>query len=220
VVADFVLTNNDAQTTDITLTKPDNVAVGDLLVLLVNCDPDILTTWDTPIGWTFLAQAGTATVDNYPAVFWRVADGTEGDTVDVTNSGGSLEHLGWYLRITGADVTDPIDVFSTSQNTAPSASFYTTPTVITTVDNALVLSFVGFDGSDGAEWSQSEPGWPQTFPAGREAKNPVTPSSYGLWSGWLTKKMPTAGDAGNVTYNVTGPGDGWAHVAFAIRPLV
>lgn len=89
------------------LTKPANVATGDLLLIFV-CNDDTFSNNQTvtPSGFTLLQHVGDSTRDCHALVFYRIADGTEASTVTVEIPDND-EGVAWYLRVSGADTTTP-----------------------------------------------------------------------------------------------------------------
>ena len=119
----------------ITLTKPTSepIEVGDLLIILVGNDSTSSSPcWDNttnkPSGFT-LIQAYSQGGSGFGA-FWKIADGTETSTIDVTsiNSGKTF---GSYIHIKGANKTTPVPVAGVRR------MYY----------NASVCYFYGYDGN-------------------------------------------------------------------------
>ncbi len=118
-------TANSAAAASVTLTKPASVAVGDLLLILVGNDNATATAqWDNttykPSGLTLINESGNATSDTHTAAFYRVADGTEGLTIAVSAQ-SSNDYWGYYVRVSGIDPADPINVTGADVNTADTA---------------------------------------------------------------------------------------------------
>ena len=161
--ATFISNTSNAITTNtsITLTKPNDIVTGDLLIILVgNDDITSLDQWDNttnkPTGFTFIQTDGTFNTDCHYGSFWRVADGTEGATINITSS-RNANYYGFYIHIKGAHVTAPIG------NLGASAleSALTTNTLGGITGNAddLGIYINSFDGGDGLPFSVSGSGW-------------------------------------------------------------
>lgn len=81
---------------------PQGIVSGDLLVVAVTPRGAGIPTW--PAGWTRFTNPDSSTPAM--AVAWKIADGTEGATVNVTASFVNISAVA--LRITGHDAGSPI----------------------------------------------------------------------------------------------------------------
>lgn len=88
----------NAGTTTHVCNLPSSIASGNLLVLVFHVVGN--TTITTPTGWTSVLNTADTTTQR-TAIFYRIADGTEGSTVSVTTS-ASLRCEYRSLRFTGA----------------------------------------------------------------------------------------------------------------------
>jgi hypothetical protein len=191
----------------IDLTKPAGVVADDLLLLIVGNDPfPGNATFNNIAGWTrFVNNSGSAGL----GAFWRIADGTEPATVTVSMT-DTTEVWGFYIRISGADTTAPINVQGVVQNSGNSTSFVVDQ-VTTTVGDCLAFYALAFDGGGGAPFSVSGTGW-------TESAEIAAGTGAGDASGtWGTKSIPLAGATGDATVT-TSASDGAAHLQFAIAP--
>ena len=217
VIQSFTFNTTSTAVTSITLTKPSGVVGGDLLVLLVGNEDNSNNTSFAPItGWTKEYEFGNATPDTKIGMYWRIADGTEGnsETVSWAVTGNDFGG-GWYLRITGADTTSasPIHILGTSTQSS-NATSQAAPSITTTINDCLAIAQHSYDGGDGTR-GVTGIGWPNSFPA-----NQVLYATTGAnaWSGgWVSKDITTAGATGNVTFTST-ISDGMVQVQFAIAP--
>ena len=150
--------------TTITLTKPTDVAIGDLLIILVGNDYDgSFTQWnDTtnkPSGFTLIITGGSSLSDTRFAAFWRVADGTEGATIDVTSFSYAYQ-FGFYIHIKGANAVSPIGVLSDSYLDFGSSNHNLTASVTNGNIDDLGIYILSFDGGDGFPFAvTSGVGW-------------------------------------------------------------
>jgi hypothetical protein len=215
VVVDNFKTANTASTpaTSLTVDKPDNVAVGDLLLVLqINENSSGTDQWnDTtnkPTGFTNVFEGGSGVSDSHIGVFWREADGTEGATLNCPQN-NSENGVVWYLRVTGADTSSPIDVMGTITEGETNSLAITAAT--TTVDNCLAFYVQCFDGGDGLSYTVSGTGWSESD---EQQSGTGQADSSGSWG---TKLVASAGTTGSptVTASVT---DGMGGVVFAITP--
>ena len=201
-------TSNSHTGTTLELTKPAGVQPGDLLLIIAGVD----STGEAlqPLtGWTFAVHGGITAYNAVTfALLYRVADGTEGESITLT-SAVSDDFWGWYIRVTGADPDTPIDVVqATEERSEPQV---TLAGVETTVDGCLAFYAFSFDGGDGDPFSEP-PGW-------TEEDYQETYSGSGAGSGaWGTRLMATAGSTGDVVITAGGTQDGWSGAVWAVRP--
>lgn len=95
----------------LSLTKPSNVAVGDLLMIFVTLENSSSSSQiSTPSGFTLKFDVGTRSTDCYALVYYRVADGTEAGSVSITMPGAD-SGAGWYMRVTGVETSVAADIF-------------------------------------------------------------------------------------------------------------
>ena len=153
-------TKQNALTNSLTVTKASGVVSGDL-ILIIACNEDSTNTaqWDDstlkPTGFTLIAEGGNSTADAHIAMFWRVADGTEGATFTLPCQSSDYT-TAYCLRITGI-AASPINANSTPG--ATSGTSHTVPAVTSSVDDCLVIAGLSFDGADGTSFSTSSTGW-------------------------------------------------------------
>ncbi len=204
-------TFNDANNIDhVTLTKPTGVQSGDLLLIIVGSDAPNLDEWDTLTGWTKFVGANHSDADANLACYWRIADGTEADTIDVTAGTNTDERLGWYIRVSGVDTTNPINVTGTAQSDIGGTN-HVINSINTTVDDCLAFYVLIFDGGDGTPFSVSA-GWTE-----KDDKYGVA-NTAGYVSGcWGIKELPSQGATGDATVT-SSENDGSSRVQFAIAP--
>jgi hypothetical protein len=211
VVEGFQATNGGSATsTNLVLDAPAGITPGELLLLIVGNDDNTATAQfgTTPAGWNYIGEGGDNSADAHIGAFWRIADGTEGPTVTVVAQSAD-NWWGWYIRISGADTTTPINVNNFAQSTG-NAGTHNIPQVTTTVDDCLAIYGLAFDGADGYPFSVAAP-W--TEQDEQQAGTSNTEAS-GCWG---TQDIPTAGGTGiaAVTASVS---DGAAYFQLAIQP--
>ncbi len=200
--------------TSITLTKPSNVEVGDLLLIIVGNDDNTDTDqWDNtslkPTGFTLINEAGdAATSDAHSAAFYRVADGTENATTSVPAQ-VSADYWGYYIRVTGASTTNPINVTGADFNGA--ASPHAVTSITTTASNTLAFYVLSGDGADTYPYSVSGTGWSESAETFAGAGGT---ESGGTWG---TRSMVTPGATGAATVAMT-VSDSASGFQFAINP--
>src|SRR5690606_30933526 len=147
VIEDFEVSST-TNSTSLTLTAPSGITAGELLLIIIGDDDEGSSEFsDNVTGWTMLGTSGNTTADAHIAVYWRIADGGEGN-VTVNPSGTGDDMFGWYIRVSGADTANPFDVSNFTQSSG-SASTHNIPAVTTTVPNTLAIYGLSFDGADG-----------------------------------------------------------------------
>ncbi len=212
-VEGFQASNGGTTTsTNLVLNAPTGISVGELLLLIVGNDEDAAgTTFNAVAGWNKIGEAGSGTPDAFIGAYWRIADGTEGASVTVTSADNQY-WMGWYIRISGADRTTPIDVSQFQVGTGALTSHPITG-VTTTVNNCLAIYGLSFDGGDGNPYSVSGTGWTESA----EQQCSATGTTNG--GCWGTKVQTTAGATGTATVT-SSVSDGASYFQLAIRPLI
>ena len=209
VIESFTSNSSSSQDSAITFTKPGSVAVDDLLMVIIgNDDTGSGDEFAAPAGWNKIGEPGSGTSDAHVAVFYRLADGTEGATQEFTSD--SADYLwGYYIRISSVDSSSPLDVIGSFYNNSRSSSHVVTEITTTSV-NCLAFTVLGFDGGDGLPFVWSGTGWTKE---GDIYGGSV--GSGGASGTWGTKEMPSTGATGDVTItpDIT---DGAAGMQFAI----
>ena len=142
----FTESKAGADTTSVTLAIPSETMTGDLLISAVATDGDTDTSLAPPSGegWTEI-NTNSSSSEVTLGAWWKLAEASESSTHQFTWS-GSEQAYGWMMRFTGHDASDPIDGYAgnyTSNSSSP-----TSPSVTSTVANALILRLGGFDDSD------------------------------------------------------------------------
>lgn len=215
VVEAFTTANSgNVEVANIDLTKPVGVAVDELLLLIVGSDnTNASPSWDTVSGWTRFVNIGNSSSDAKLGCYWRIADGTEPATVNVATSSGDLDETwGFYIRISGADTTTPINVVGSGQNTG-SASSFAVDQVTTTADDCLAFYALAFDGGDGLPFSVSGTGWTESAEVQADT---IFSGASGTWG---TRAVATAGSTGTATVTADSS-DGATYIQFAVAPGV
>jgi hypothetical protein len=185
---------------EITALDPGSIAANDLLLLIMVADQTNAAYATTPLGWLRLVDATSGSCAY--TVFYKIASGTEGDVVVTVLS---AEHIAWYLRVTGADTTTPINVVGVNGTGLAALS------VTTDIDNCLAISMLSFDGGDGYPFTITTEGW--TLEGNAQSGASGTNSS----GAWGTKPIPTADATGNCFFTASSS-DGTATLQFAIAP--
>lgn len=128
---------------NVTPDMPASVAVGDLLLLLVESANEAITA---PSGWTEVTNSPQSTGTPAAAggvrlgVFWRIATGS--DAVTVTDTGDHTVAV--VARFTGAHGTTPIHV-TAGDVLAIAGTTVICPSVTTSIADCLIVNAVGTD---------------------------------------------------------------------------
>jgi len=214
VVASFAsASSGGTPVNSITINKPTGVVSGDLLLIIAGSDDNGSSPDFSDIsGFTKFVNIGTDLNDSKIGCYWRIADGTEGVDIDVAHD--PVEDLdemyGWYIRVTGADGTTPINVTGIAANLNARAS-HVIPEVTTTVNDCLAFYVHSHDGGDGAPFSVSGTGWSESD---EQQSGTGSNDASGCWG---TKGQATAGLTGDATVASTGS-DGSTNIQFAVAP--
>lgn len=197
----------------LTLTKPDDVANGDLLLLIAGTDYNgVTSSFDDIADWSHFVKIGNGATDCKLSCFWRIADGTEASTINVTTGSETDEMYGWYIRVSNVDQSTPINDVGTALLNASSSSHAITEAT-TDVNTCLVIYALAFDGGDGYPFGESNTGWVEED---AEKSGGGNNDACGTWG---IKYLASAGGAGTVTISSGMPGgvaDGSAAIQFAI----
>ena len=145
-----------------------------------------------PAGYTQLSYQGNSGIDVHMLVFYRIADGTEGSTIDFTYNVFLDKNIGAFaMRISGSNIQSPSVMWSSPEDYF--SFFVDYPSTPTTSDNSLIIAALAFDGSDGDPFvvSAGTPPWPSELDEYLE--NP--PDSFtGLGLGYISRLVENSGD--------------------------
>ena len=129
--------------TSMSINKPGGTAVGDLLIATLVTDGEQKNAMTLSGGWT-LIDHGVESKQVSMDVWWKLAGSSE-PAQYAFGWAKSQEAYGWIMRFTGHDPGNPINA---SANTGGSSAAPTSPSVNTTVANAMILRIGGFDDDD------------------------------------------------------------------------
>lgn len=127
----------------IVATAPADIAIGDLLVLIIGFDANTgLNQFTTPAGWTLEGWSGDTASDAYIGVFSKVSDGTEGASVSVTaltiDDAASA-----YFRIPRGNSVEVVGVVEEGLGATSTAASITALT-----PNSLAFALIATDGGN------------------------------------------------------------------------
>jgi len=144
----FTVAESATNVTSIAVDKPAGTASGDLLIGVIVTD-GTAGTFTPPASWT-LIDSGTAdpggNANQVTLGAWhKIAGGSEPSSYTWSWTYPQTVYA-FIIRITGHDVSDPIDVWGVATGSSTGASItVTSPDVTTTVDDTLVLRIFGAD---------------------------------------------------------------------------
>ena len=208
-VEGFQVSTETSSVAQLVLAKPTGVVDGELLLVIVcNERADVVTdTYNVPTGWTKIVGMipTSGAIDCSGMTYWREASGDSGDDAPTVTWTGGARSVGWYIRVSGADVTDPINIAGADAQ-AGSTSL-AIPSITTDAANCLAFYGLSFDGSDGAPFSVAGTGWSESDEATASTR------AAGCWG---TKSQASAGATGDATVTAS-VSDGIIGVQFAIN---
>lgn len=207
-VSDFTSNAVETGNSTLSLTKPTGVEVGDLLILAMSSDSNTgANLFPTPADWNLRVHVGNNTADASVTVFERVADGTEGATLDFTGLGTLNRYSGFYLLIKGAELVESMG----AQVEIGSAASGVVPSLQSLADDALSLVLISSQGQDTGPYSD-----PPTDGYAFVSQLVVGASSSGHAAGVATKTLALAGDSGAPEFTLATT-DGIAAINLILR---
>jgi RHS repeat-associated protein len=129
----------------VTITKPTGTAANDVLIASIAVTPSTVTI-TAPSGWTLIRRTNNgATTSNSLAVYYKVASASEGTSYAFGVTGATFG-VGGIQGFTGVDTANPIHI--ENGQTTPSATTHATPSVTTSVANAMIVTSHAFASSN------------------------------------------------------------------------
>jgi hypothetical protein len=190
------------------ISKPVGTVEGDVMIASIAVRPDTATI-TAPAGWTLVRRIDNANANaNSLAVYYRVAVASEPANYSWTFS-TSTGSAGGIQTFPGVDTTNPIDV-ENGQST-PSSLSHATPSVTTTVANAMVVTSHAFSSS--VTWTPPA-GMTEAFEMASEA----VPNAAGISIEGNHAIQTAAGATGTKTATASNDADvGNTHI-LALKP--
>jgi hypothetical protein len=190
----------------LTISKPAGTVAGDLLVAAVATDGNNTSSLAPPAGWNVVHvadQGGKVTF----GVWWKIAGASESTSYTFSWS-NSEQAYGWIMRFTGFDPSSPVNVTS---NDAAASATPLSPSVVTTVANALILRLGGFDEE---RVTVGDPGLSGHTAINMDSSNGGKNSASG---GSAYAQQAVAGDSGASSFTLTKSQE-YVTVTIAITP--
>jgi prepilin-type N-terminal cleavage/methylation domain-containing protein len=132
--------------TSVTVNAPVGLAPGHFMLAACVVDADATTTLAAPAGWTLVGRIKDSTNTVTTGVWWKFATASEAASYQFTWT-GSRKAYAWITRFTGVEPSAPINVSGTTTGGSASAT-PSSPSVTTTVANAMIVRIGGFDDGD------------------------------------------------------------------------
>jgi Tfp pilus assembly protein FimT len=208
VFEEFTETKGNNPASSVTVAAPPGLSPGDLLIGAVSFDgPEYPVT--APAGWNVIDFGNTANRMHF-GVWWKIADVAEpGSYTFNWNVNQEEQVYAWIMRFTGHDPGNPIHQFAVGSGSSDTP---TTPSVTTTVDNAMILRLGGFDDDDITVDDTGISGH-ATITMDRSNTGAVNTTSGGA----AYVLQPTAGDSGTADFALTSSEE-YRTVTIAIAP--
>jgi len=194
-------------TTSITIDQPAGTIQDDVMIASVAVTPST-TTITPPSGWTLVRRTDNGSATTNSLAVYRKAAGASEPTAYTWTLGGATAAAGGIQTFMDVDTANPIDV-ENGQTTA-SGTAHATPSVTTTVANAMVVTSHAFASS--ATWSVS--GMNEEFDIASET--PTVSAGISIVGAWV--RQAAAGATGTKSATASGQADsGNAHI-LALKP--
>ncbi|HZR03370.1 MAG TPA: Ig-like domain-containing protein [Burkholderiales bacterium] len=192
----------------LTITKPSGTAANDVLISSVAVTPSSVAI-TPPTGWTLVRRTDNAgPTSNSLAVYYKVAGASEPTSYAWGMSGASFG-VGGIQGFTGVDTANPINI-ENGQST-PSSTSHATPSITTTVANAMLVTSHSFASS--SSWTPPS-GMTESFDKANGSAN-----ATGLTVEGSRVLLAAAGASGTKTATAAANADaGNAHI-LALKPV-
>ena len=211
-------TENDADSTSITVTVPTGVQDGDLLIMVCTQAEDEDGNWNTPSGWTqeVVDHPVGGTPPSVPgtSVFSRIA-ASEPASYACTITNTATDLVAKMVAFRSVDTGTPMDATPTTANGGNSAN--PDPPSITTVTDGAFVFAIAFQDNSTASSLTIPTGY--TDPDGLGLIKRNTSGSNGCSLAVAYKEIVTAGAEDPGTFGFTASEE-WGAISVAIRPTV
>lgn len=194
-----------------TVGAPSGTAVGDLLITHITGDSNGATI-TAPSGWTHITgNTGAGAPQNYTGgIYWRIATVADVGGSYVWSTTGDMALA--VHRITGADLTTPINTSATVQGGSALQTGTLSGGVTPSVTSTLLMMFSTFanssDTNTAVAVANSNPTWTAAAGEGNNSAN---------IRDWYGNYAPST-TTGNATATFSPSNTGWALALVAIAP--
>jgi len=212
VVETFQATIGSAAQQNIGVAHPAGIVAGEvgIVIVVVDASNQASDLFNTPIGWNKIlaAYGNDSSYDVASVAYWRVMTGDANDNTPNVTWATNAEAIGWYLRVSGVDNDNPLNV--TGSNDFAISTALSVLGVTTLNDDCLAFYHAAFDGGDGYPFSVAGTGWSESD---EQQYDTAATTVSGCWG---TKEQATAGATGTATVTASS-NDGICGFQFALR---
>lgn len=200
--------------TSVAASMPAGIAVGDLLLAhIVGIGNNPNTVISPPAGWTQIDHKSLHTVTDWAAaLFYRIADGTEGASATFSFNQSVRPH--WAVTcVGGTEQSPPYEGLATQGGGSGSP---VAPATTTTEANELVLHFYasGITGAGSAvDWLTPGAGWTQYYDVPKDNFSAQGEANIGM----SYQIIASAGAVASETATITA-GPNWRTFTIGIKP--
>lgn len=186
--------------------KPAGIIAGDILI--ANICQAYSNDNPSSSGWTLITGENQGNY-RYSSIMYKVATGSEGNSITFTLGSGTNAAVGSIIAFSGVDSQNPFDVNNTTLNTSSGTT--ATANSITTATNNAAIIFLG--GSFNTSWSS----WSGTNPDFTEIMEFSNSNNVSVAAAWGIKT--TAGSTGSRTVALA-DNSYYGVMMLALKPLV
>jgi type II secretory pathway pseudopilin PulG len=179
---DFTEDKVDSDDESITIDAPTDTCEEDLLIAAIATDGDTSTPLaPSDESWTTINVDADDNAEVTLGAWWKLADASGPTSHEFTwSAAGGQQAYGWIMRFTGHNPDAPINSWSANSDLGSSP---TSPAVITTVDNCLILRLGAFDDDD---IEVDEPGLPDHTTITMDESNSSSSGSVSILGSWTS----------------------------------
>lgn len=147
VLEETSVTKASTNVTSLNVTKPPGTVGGNLLIACISLDGNALSSLSAPSGWTLIHKGpqDVGSIAQTFGVWYKIATDSEPSTFSFTWS-PTEEAYAWVMRFSGHDPTNPINAAASSSDVSITNLTTPSPSVTTSVANAMILRIQAADG--------------------------------------------------------------------------
>lgn len=194
----------------LTVGKPSNTTDGDLLVAYIYNQNTGATMTGVPTGWTLATSLSTRGGGIYTKPIPTASAETDTSYTWTLSASGRL--IVNIFRVTGADLTNPIDAAGTQGAEISSVTSYPDGSITTNYASSLLLGFIFWNNSSTTVTTVAQPG---TMSAGDQIASPNTSNTSGTFIGY--EGLSTIGATGDRTFTFSPAAVNGAGLLLAIK---
>lgn len=215
IQSSFNTQSNNVFVTGVTLNKPSGTIDGDLLIAYLGLRSGSTAVITPPAGWTQITSVGDGTGHKTLVAYYKVASSEPSSW----NWGfNSSEVFASVLRITGADILNPIPVFNVANTPVSVTALDFAETITPTSPNNLVLFQIyssrnasGLTDISNEAMATDNPTWTELYDL-----NVNGTDSQCFTLAYATRAQTTATGHFTATQNGSSPGEGTCSIALAL----